>query len=309
MKTEMKMAYEGEFLREYGKQYFIVASEALNIGRVKWNMVPIGKGGQKDIAFYMTTEQMLALCSEILDGTFAKKLAEDASNAYPSAYRYATGEDGALHLNIGGGKVGCRVQMQDAKSNTRYLMAVSMESLATMARKYLLATGLTSVVPGSYYASVVTEFEKGRVERSKFRKTNEDVGDPIDMNNDMIGAYEEEPVTPAKEENKETTKKVEPKKEPPKAKEEPHGATEKTGEVKNFTLLVNGKSALKKGFVTFEGKDESGNKINLMFRKEDTDKLSWFESFSNAAMAKETSITICGERKGDFILYVGPAKK
>lgn len=309
MKTEMNMAHEGEFLREYGKQYFVVASEALNIGRVKWNMVPIGKKGQGDIAFYLTTEQMLALCAEILSGEFAKKIEADKSNKYPKAYAYMTGEDGSLHLAIGAGNVGCRIQMRNTKAQPQlnYTMAVSMEAMNTMARKYMLCAGLTPVAPGSYYAGVVAEFEKGREERVKFRKQPSDaeIGDAVDTNSvvdEVAEPADPAPAAPAtKKEEEKKPEKVEEKKEDPKP--------EANNEGENYTLTLHGAKTIKKGFYVFEGVDDKGNNISLMFRKEDADSLKWFEKFENAAALGDTSLKIRGEKKNNFILYLGPAKK
>lgn len=296
MTTELEMAKNGEFLREYGKQYFVVASEALSIGRVKWNMVPIGNKGQGDITFYLTTEQMWALCHEITNGVFAKKLAAD-TGAYPGAYKYVTGEDGCLHLNIGGGKMGCRVQLQDAKAKTNYTMAVSVEAMTTMARKYLLCAGLTPVAPGSYYASVVSAFEQGRVDRSKFRKpAPEELGDVINANSIVDEPVESAaPVEPV------------PQVEPSKPAVEPQ--TNVTDTSANFTLTIRGGKSIKKGFFVFEGTDAQGAAISLMFRKEDAATLNWFEKFENAAAVGETTLTIKGEKRDNFILYKGSASK
>ena len=305
MTTELEMAKNGEFLREYGKQYFVVASEALNIGRVKWNMVPIGKSGQGDIAFYLTTEQMLALCNEIGSGVFAKKIAADTAN-YPSAYRYVTGDDGCLHLNIGGGKMGCRIQMQDASKKTTYLMAVSVEALKTMATKYLLCTGMIPIAPGSYYAGIVSAFEGGRVERAKFRKNPpEGLTDVVDTNSVIDESVEAEMKVEEKAEKKPepvANKVDEP--ETPKV-DAPQAETKD----ENYKLVIHGPKSIEKGFYVFAGKDEDGNEISLMFRKADAEKLNWFAKFENAAALGETKLAISGERKNKYILYKGHVKK
>jgi hypothetical protein len=303
-KTELEMAKEGEFLREYGKNHFVVVSEALSIGRVKWNMVPIGAKGQKDLVFYMTTEQMLGLCSEILNGVFAKKIAAD-QNAYPSAYQYMTGEDGSLRLNIGGGKVGCRVQMQDKKANpvVNYTMAVSVEALLTMARKYTLCTGMTPVAPGSYYASVIASFEEGREERKGFRKPKpEEIGDSVDANNVVDESAEP---THKAEPNKEPTK-ADVKKETPKPADKPKNDDDVDG---NFTLTVKGNKTLQRGLYVFDATDDKGAAVKLTFRKEEADKYSWFASFENSLAGGETKeLKIRGQKEGVYILYKGPAK-
>lgn len=296
MRTEVKMAHDGEFLREYGKSNFVVVSEALSIGRVKWDMVPIGKKGQNGVVFYMTTEQMYALCREIISGKFEEKIKADTGN-YPSAYKYATGEDAALKLNIGGGKVGCRIQMQDAKNKVNYTMAVSMSAMEEMAKCYFLNTGLIPLVPGSYYASVVSAFEEGRKERSKFRKpTAEEVGEAVDVNRTI-----EEP----EHDTKEDVAEKEPKKVETKSEEKAESESEKA----NYKIKVHGESALKKGFITFNGIDQTGKKVFLIFRPADAEKLNWFEQFKASAAEKETEITLFCEKKNDYLLYVGPAKK
>ena len=312
MKTEVEMAREGEFLREYGDRYFVVASEALNIGLVKWDMVPKGKNGQGNIALYLTTEQMLALCAEILDGKFAEKIAAD-KGAYPKAYAYRTGEDGSLHLVIGGGNVGCRIQMRNlkAKPQLNYTMAVTMESMNTMARKYMLCTGLISVAPGSYYASVIAAFEKGRKERSKFYKpSDEEVGYAIDSNS-VVDESLLEQVAPTEEVTAAPEKPVESEKE-----SEKKGASTNDTKIANessesdvYTLTLRGEKSLKKGFYVFEGTTDGGEKISLMFRKDDAEKLTWFEKFENAAALGDTALKIRGEKRDNFILYKGPAKK
>lgn len=308
-KSEQSMAKNGEFLREYGTKHFLVVSEALNIGRVKWSMVPIGQNGQHGIEFYMTTEQMLALCSEILSPNrmFAKKLEADAASSFPSAYKYVTGDEGSLNLNIGGGKFGSRVQMQDKKAKHNYTMGVAVGTLEIMARKYLLCTGYSPVLPNSYYHEIVIAFEEGRVARSKFRKP-EGLGESIDINNTVKESTDE-----VVKETVQTEVKLKPDSEKTEVKtaEKPEASNkeEDAQKIENYKVIVHGEKKLKKGFFTFDGKDEDGKKISLMFRQDDAESLSWFAGFENSAATKETSITIAGERKGDFILYVGPAKK
>ena len=72
IRTEMEMAMEGEFLRQYGSKYFVVAREQLSIGRIRWDMVPIGKHATGAIVYYMKNEEMFALATDILNGNFAR---------------------------------------------------------------------------------------------------------------------------------------------------------------------------------------------------------------------------------------------
>jgi hypothetical protein len=301
--TEIEMARSGEFLREYGSKYFIAVTEALNIGRVKVEMVPKGSGGQNGIVFYLTVEKMLNLCSEILNGVFAKKIAADTGN-YPTAYQYVTGDDGCLKFNIGNGKAGICVQMMNSKSKLNYIMGIPAEALTTMARKYMLCTGMTPVVKTSYYGSVIDAFELGRKERAKFlKKPAEELGDVIDANAIVDDAED-------------VVEKPKPKAEEPKAEAKPapktetKTATDKAATVEEkFVVNISGNKSINKGFYVFHGTDDQKNAIRLMFRKADADKLSWFTDFENAAAAGSSKIAIMGEKKNDCILYKGPAKK
>lgn len=174
VKSEIVMAESGEFLREYGTKYFLVISEALSIGRVKWSMIPLDTNGKKSVDFYMTTEQMALLCKEISSGLAERKIAADKTNSYPSAYRYVTGDDGSKKVNIGGGeKVPVRIQMQDLTKNYRYMIGINMETLKIMALKFNIYTGMVPVNPSSYYGDIVRVFTKGRREREKYHEALE----------------------------------------------------------------------------------------------------------------------------------------
>ena len=78
---EQDKAKAGEVLREYGKTHFIVCSESLRIGRMKWSIVPIGQKGQNELNFYLPAEKMLALCLDIKNGIAQKKIAADKAFA------------------------------------------------------------------------------------------------------------------------------------------------------------------------------------------------------------------------------------
>ena len=288
--TEIDMAKAGEFLREYGKQYFVVVSEALNIGRVKWNMVPIGKKGQDGIDFYLATEQMVALCQEIQSGRFEKKLANDTGN-YPAAYKYVTGNDGSLNLNIGGGKVGCRVQMMNKATKLNYTMAVSIDAMKDMARKFLLCVGLTPVMSKTYYASVIKAFEDGRVEKAKFRKAPEELYDVVDAN--AVAEHDNEPMDAVKPPyNKEVNEKPE--------------TNLNTGD-QVYHLVVKGDKETKKGFYVFPATTDNNENVSVMFRIIDASDLSWFAKMEEKAKKDGAKIAVIGERKNEYILFKGIA--
>lgn len=291
IRTEMEMAMEGEFLRQYGSKYFVVAREQLSIGRIRWDMVPIGKHATGAIVYYMKNEEMFALATEILNGAFAKKIAAETSK-YPTTYQYATGKDAHLHLNIGKSTAAnsCCIQMQDATTKAQYLMGVPMSAMYDMARKYMLCTGAMTVQSGSYFESVMKAFEKGRADRlAKFGKVNvseDDLDEPTTPTAD-----EEAPAKQTKPAPAQNTKKEEPK---------PADA--------EYSLVVNGKKTLSKGFYKFSAKlgEEA---VSLLFKQEDADKMKWFAEFENTAATKPTTLNLVGEKNGNFILFKSVQKK
>ena len=295
IRTEMEMAMEGEFLRQYGSKYGLSTREQLSIGRIRWDMFPIGKHGVGAIVYYMKNEEMFALATDILNGNFARRIAAETSS-YPTAYQYATGKDAHLHLNIGKSKAAnsCCIQMQDATAKTQYLMGVSMTAMYDMARKYMLCTGAMPVQSGSYFESVMKAFEKGRADRlAKFGKVNipdDDIDEPV-----VTTADEEAP-----------TKQPKPKNETPKApaekKEDP-----KPADVA-YTVVANGKKTLDKGFYKFPATLD-GAPVTLLFKKEEADKLKWFAEFENTAATKPTTLNLMGEKNGNFILFKSVQKK
>lgn len=271
------MSKDGEFLREYGKTYFAVVAEALNINKVRFSVVPIGKAGQDAINFYLPVEKMVALCDEFVSGKAQQKIANDAEK-YPSAYQYVTGEDGALRLSIGGGKFGARIQVSDKSDKSKplsYLMGVSMEALEAMVFKFRLFTGLIPTAKGTYFAALQETFEDGRNDRAANRKGK--------------GKKTQQPTA---SEPVQTTLPVDA--------DEPANAPLSGGSV--FVLNVNGQKGEAKEFYTF-----STDQGTLLFKKAEVANIKWFEAFEKAA-AKGTTITIEGEKRGDFILYLGVPK-
>lgn len=285
---EIKNAKEGVFAAIFTPSTFCTVSDASAIGRVKFDVVPVGSNGKNNIAFYLRTTQMLALCEEILNGTFAKKVAADAASAYPSAYRYVTGEDGSLHLNIGGGKKGCRIQAQDSKTKKSHIVVASIEDMMVMARNYKLWMGLTPVTPNSYYAGVVKAFDEGRAERMKYAKNRpeESIGDVIDAN----AQVDESAAAPAPA--------AAPATAAPKA--EKKGDQEIVG---HFVISVSGKKREEKGFFAFDGVDADGNKVKVLFKQADAPNYKWFAKFENTAAAAPTKLNFNGRRKGNTILF------
>lgn len=280
MQDILRDARDGEFLREYGKTYFAVVAEAFNIGKVRFSVVPIGKAGQNAINFYLPIEKMVALCDEFIRGTAQKAIAADAEK-YPSAYQYVTGENGALRLAIGGGKFGARISLSDKSDKNNplsYMMGVSMESLESMVFKFRLFSGLTSTAKGTYFASLQEAFEDGRKDRTVNRKSRKPLNaEPAPKEADQVKTVNEAPETD------------EPKNDDPKADNV-------------FVLTVKGQKEEQQEFYKFH--TDGGT---LIFKKADIEHIKWFDAFEKAA-AKGTTITIEGEKRGDFILYLGVPK-
>ena len=285
-RTETEMSQDGEFLREYGKQYFVVAVEALEIGRVKWSIVPIGKAGKDDLVFYLPTEDMLALCLELRSGVAKKKIAADAANRFPSAYKYTTGKDGSLHLSIGGGDKGARIQMQDNITKKNYTMAVAIGALEKMAYKFLLDTGFMPVTAGSYYDKIVQAFESGRVERQSAH-TKVQIEDVSDDN----AVVEEAPRPAEKVEEKKPEVKTAPVQEEPEIRVD-----------EDYTVRVQGTKSVNKGFYVFKGTC-NGEKVRLLIKNTDVAALPWYAEFERkAATAEGAEISVSGEKRDDCIL-------
>ena len=345
VKSEIVMAGSGEFLREYGTNYFLVVSEALSIGRVKWSMIPLDTNGKKSVDFYMTTEQMALLCREISSGLAEKKVIADKENNYPSAYRYTTGDDGSKKLNIGGGsKVPVRIQMQDTTKNYRYMIGMSTETLKIMALKFNIYTGMVPVNPSSYYGDIVRVFTKGRREREKYhealeREINSAANTP-QINPDVVlaasmAAQQVMSQQPQSQSSPALSQPSQPSSTPSPETEasvattvvkggKVSGAVETTsadkqgneekrseepgGVVENFHVFVKGakKKAQNGGYYTFPCNIED-QIYKLLFRVEDTEKIKWFDSLEERAAADGTPLRFAGVKKKNCILYTGKA--
>lgn len=276
---EMEKAKAGEVLREYGKTHFIVCSESLRIGRMKWSIVPIGQKGQNELNFYLPVEKMLALCLEIKNGAAQQKIKSD-TGAYPSAYKYVTGENGSRILCIGGGKVGCRINIQNKANSLSYTIAIAMTALEEMAERFLIWTGYMPVTPGSYFGNQVSEFNAGMDERANFR---------MNVSDDELAA-------PA-------TVEEEPEAKPAPAK------TDAGGEIGEYHLIVFGE---KKSI-----KDSSGapcwvfdaklndEPVKLLFTEQKANELGWFADFEkNAKKSNNFEAIIKAERRGKFFKVI-----
>lgn len=290
IRTEADMASSGEFLREYGKTYCIAVTEALSIGRVKWEIFPIGNSGKDGLVYYLTTEKMRALCKEIASGLARKKLEADTAQ-YPGLYKYSTGEDARMHLNIGGGRYGARIQIQDTKANPMkmYMVAITSDALETMAFNFLQFTGLTYVYPGSYYQSLVDTFEAGREKRNAMHRNYDEsmLKEQSQINDDNA---------PAESSGANSNSQM----------HEHASAQGGAEEVFTLTILGEKKDAGDKFWVfDTDGSDK------VLFSKELVAGIRWFMKFEEKAKTEGVTFTIVGEKRKGYILFHDtlPAKK
>lgn len=98
-----KEAQEGVIAAFYTLNgWFVKIKQAYAIEKVCFSFVKKGeKGAGFDI--YVNIDVFDNLCDEILSGEFAQKLAAD-HGAYPAAFKYVCGQNGANELSIGRGK-------------------------------------------------------------------------------------------------------------------------------------------------------------------------------------------------------------
>lgn len=329
IKTEMDMAKNGEMLREYGTKYFLVISEALEIGRVKFSMVPIGNKGTGNIDFYMPTEEFALLCNEINDNilhTFEKKMQTSKNNPEPDAYKYMTGTDAHLRLQIGGGKVGCRVRMIDtAKPNMSYTMAVSISAFKKMAIAWRLYTGLLPCATNSYYGKLQTAFEEERLKRRNMltaEKVEDDYKPPIDdsvlnipdkRNDAPNKPASQRPQEPPKKSNSSNDKNIVKTGKPSQNSSQPtqndaHPNGINKNNLANYSLLMKSCKASENGNYIQHMATCGGEDVVLLFDKNNLPK--WYNSFVADVEAEygTTRLNILGEKRKNFILYYAPAE-
>jgi hypothetical protein len=279
-----EMAKSGEFLREFGTKYFCVVSEAFSIGRVKFTVVPLNNGGKDSADFYLTIQQMVSLCKDINSGV-AEKLIDADKEQYPSAYKFVTGENGDKRLNIGGGKIGVRIQISEQTKNKRYLMAVPKQAFMDMATNFMLFSGLAPVTDGSFFKALIDEFNKGRQDRSKWHITLSD----------------SDKITEERTNDEEKTVKEAPAKPQEEGKKQP-APTEGI-----YTVTATGKMTEKKGFYIFDATMGDEN-VKLWFKKEEADALNWFNGFKEKAETSGATMPLLGDKIGSDIRYKGKAR-
>lgn len=166
--TEKDLLSSGSILKEYTQEDFISVVPAPAIGRVKFSIIKQGTSGKEHNDFYMDMEKFRLLTQDLCSASGIKKLSESADHQYPDAFKFTTGTDGSKHLNIGGGRKGVRIQIQE-KSGDKWnnkMVTIPHDSLRSMKFRFELVMGLVPV--SHYYMSLVDAFWEGMNQRNKF---------------------------------------------------------------------------------------------------------------------------------------------
>ena len=166
------MLNKGAILYEYGSKTFISVYPYPMIHKVKISIVDLNTSGKNFLDYYMDMEKFRLLCDDIDSKRMAAKLAKD-EGPYPKAYEYVTGTNGSKKLNIGNGKKGVLIQLQEYKNNNwvhKYCV-VSVDALKTMSFLFKLVMGLTPVTQGTYYYGLIKMFYKGVEKTNAMHRT------------------------------------------------------------------------------------------------------------------------------------------
>ena len=294
--TKADLLKTGQIIRVYGQKTLFGISPAPEIDKVRFSIVDLNTNGKNFLDIYLTTEEVRLFCSEIDSGLAKKKIDADTGN-YPTAYQWVRGENGAKKLIIGGGKKGVRVQAIDGtdKSNVIRKMAVIQHSdLKELSFLFKLVYGLIPVVEGSYYHKLYCAFNES-VGKYKHQNYNED-------SDSVTHAVVDETAQEQQEVEQERNKKEQEEKPVSKA------------EV--YTTIAEGmfkKVTDKQGHI-FKGIpvviEETKEKTTLVFKQEDTEKLSWFKAYEEKTNKGENvKLKVKAERKGKAIYFVDVIRK
>ena len=173
-KTTKTMLRSGAILQGYGSKALLSVCPEPEIEKVRFSIVKLGTKGKDVLNFYLSIEDMRLFCQEIDRGIAERRIASDNGN-YPGAYKYVTGENGRKRLNIGGGRAGVRVQIQETGNGgiqQQMMTVIQIKDLYTMSFYYKLVMGLVPAY--AFYNGLVEEFWNGVEDRKKFHsKDNE----------------------------------------------------------------------------------------------------------------------------------------
>lgn len=176
--TERDLLESGAILKEYTQTDFITVSPAPAIGKVQFSIVKQGTKGKDCSNFYLDTEKFRLLCQDLCSISGAKKLSENLDHPYPDVYKYIAGTEGSKHLNIGGGRKGIRIQIQEKRGGAwdNRMVTVPYNTLQSMKFRFELVMGL---IPAThYYKSLIDAYWRGAEQRDKYyRKAYNESGD------------------------------------------------------------------------------------------------------------------------------------
>ena len=163
-KSDLEMIREGSILKEYNiKKNFVNVTPAPTIGKVKISIVALNSGGKDFVDFYLDIDEFRQFCKEIDNGVAQKRIMEDNS-PYPSAYKWTAGTNGCRHFNVGKGRAGVVLQVQNTAKKQSKMVAVTPHSLKKMAFLFRLLMGLVPVTPKTYYSKDVREHTRKYVD-------------------------------------------------------------------------------------------------------------------------------------------------
>ncbi len=159
----------------YGLNDFVKIYPALDIDRIQFSFVHKKKKGDEKggngIDVYIDADRFYALMRAVLDGTFARAIAND-TNQYPSLFPCVAGANGAKELKFGKSTKGWAVIQGFDKSVTpakRIMVPIDQDTINAMALWYMRVIGEKPSY-GHYISDMIDLFWKGVEDRKKFHK-------------------------------------------------------------------------------------------------------------------------------------------
>ncbi|MGN0414492.1 MAG: hypothetical protein ACI4FX_03260 [Agathobacter sp.] len=175
--TEREVLASGAVLKEYTQTDFLTVSPAPAIGKVKFSIVKQGTAGKDHADFYLGMEAFRLLLADLCSAAGIKKLHESADHQYPDAYKLTSGTDGSKHLNLGGGRKGVRIQIQEkpkGQEGKYRMVTIPFDALRSCKFRFDLVMGLIPTQEGSYYRSLYDAFWAGEEQREKYYRSSYD---------------------------------------------------------------------------------------------------------------------------------------
>lgn len=136
--------------------YFVKVYPCFEIDKVKFSFVMKGKKGE-GFDIYVDTDDFSLLCDDIESFRMAQKISKDAGQ-YPGAWKYTTGENGALSVAIGKSQKG-GIVVQGRNGNTKvnaFVPLTGYNDLRKMGFLYDILSGKKPVT--GYYAELAAIF-------------------------------------------------------------------------------------------------------------------------------------------------------